>query len=99
MTGAEIDLALFKLSVKTFDPWAVGIIGAAGVLTALVPGSMILMTTATLVANNLYRVFDRSAADARVLPSPKCWSPRCPCCGLFHAARWPDHRCIAVDGL
>jgi SSS family solute:Na+ symporter len=67
LTGPEIDLALLKLSVKTFDPWAVGVIGAAGVLTALVPGSMILMTTATLAANNLYRAFDRSAGDARVL--------------------------------
>ena len=48
LTGADIDLALFRLSVKTFDPWFVGMIGAAGVLTALVPGSMILMTAATL---------------------------------------------------
>src|SRR5215469_8351036 len=56
LKGPDVDLALFKLSVKTFDPWIVGIIGAAGVLTALVPGSMILMTAATLVANNIYRL-------------------------------------------
>ncbi|MDR3423056.1 MAG: sodium:solute symporter family protein [Xanthobacteraceae bacterium] len=67
LNGADVDLALFKLSVKTFDPWIVGVIGAAGVLTALVPGSMILMAAATLSANNLYRAADRSADDARVL--------------------------------
>jgi solute:Na+ symporter, SSS family len=66
LTGSDIDLALFKLSAKTFDPWFVGVIGATGVFTALVPGSMILITAATLIANNLYRVADRSADDARV---------------------------------
>src|SRR6202045_4349564 len=39
LKGTDVDLALFKLSVKTFDPWIIGVIGAAGVLTALVPGS------------------------------------------------------------
>jgi SSS family solute:Na+ symporter len=75
LKGADVDLALFKLSVKTFDPWVVGVIGAAGVLTALVPGSMILIAAATLVANNLYRVVDRSADDARVLRIAKLLVP------------------------
>ena len=66
LTGPNIDLALFKLSVKTFDPWFVGVIGATGVLTALVPGSMILMTAATLIANNLYRAANPSADDRQV---------------------------------
>ena len=55
LTGPSIDLALFRVSIQTFDPWFVGVIGAAGVLTALVPGSMIMMTAATLLANNIYR--------------------------------------------
>ena len=42
LKGADTDLALLKLSVKTFDPWFVELIGSAGILTALVPGSMIL---------------------------------------------------------
>jgi SSS family solute:Na+ symporter len=66
LTGSSIDLALFKLSVKTFDPWFVGVIGATGVLTALVPGSMILMTASTLIANNLYRAVNPSADDRRI---------------------------------
>src|ERR1700761_6222398 len=56
LTGPNIDLSLFRLSIETFTPWFVGVIGAAGVLTALVPGSMIMMSAATLLANNIYRV-------------------------------------------
>jgi SSS family solute:Na+ symporter len=55
LKGPEIDLALFRLSIAAFPPWFVGVIGAAGVLTALVPGSMIMMSAATLLANNIYR--------------------------------------------
>jgi solute:Na+ symporter, SSS family len=55
LTGSDIDLSLFYLSRKTFSPWVLGVIGGAGVLTALVPGSMIMMTAATLTANNVYR--------------------------------------------
>ncbi len=66
LQGGDIDLALFKISLQTFDPWFVGVIGAAGVLTALVPGSMILVTAATLVANNIYRPLRPQANDAHV---------------------------------
>ena len=66
LKGGEIDLALFRLSIKTFDPWFVGVIGAAGVLTALVPGSMILMTGATLLANNIVRVAHPAMSERTV---------------------------------
>jgi SSS family solute:Na+ symporter len=75
LTGSNIDLALFKLSAKTFDPWFVGVIGATGVLTALVPGSMILMTAATLIANNLYRTVNPSANDRQVSQLAKLMVP------------------------
>lgn len=52
--------------MKTFDPLFVGVIGATCVLTALCPGSMIMMTAATLIANNLYRGFYQSADDFQV---------------------------------
>lgn len=67
LTGTDIDLSLFKLSIQTFDPWFVGVIGAAGVLTALVPGSMILMSASTLLANDIYRGgANTGASDAAV---------------------------------
>jgi SSS family solute:Na+ symporter len=66
LKGPEIDLALFRLSIQSFPPWFVGVIGAAGVLTALVPGSMIMMTAATLVANNVYRPLRGDVSDETV---------------------------------
>ncbi|MCF3948993.1 sodium:solute symporter family protein, partial [Acidiphilium iwatense] len=54
LKGAASNLALFKLVVAEMPPWVVGIVGAAGVLTAMVPGSMITMTAATLISRNLY---------------------------------------------
>src|ERR1700733_7308462 len=66
LTGPNIDLSLFRLSIATFDPWCVGVIGAAGMRTALVPGSMIMMSAATLLANNIYRPLHAGSTDARV---------------------------------
>jgi SSS family solute:Na+ symporter len=67
LKGGDIDLSLFRLSIQTFDPWIVGVIGAAGVLTALVPGSMILTSASTLLANDVYRgAMNRKASDAFV---------------------------------
>ena len=66
LTGPNIDLSLFRLSISTFAPWFVGVIGAAGVLTALVPGSMIMMTAATLLANNIYRAAHPGADPRRI---------------------------------
>lgn len=60
------DLSLLQISKKTFDPWIVGLIGAAGVLTAIVPGSMILMSSATLLAKNVYKVFAPNTSDEQV---------------------------------
>ncbi|HEV3105966.1 MAG TPA: sodium:solute symporter, partial [Trinickia sp.] len=64
LKGGDIDLSLFRLSLMTFDPWFIGVIGAAGVLTALVPGSMILNAASTLIANDIYRgAVNRQASD------------------------------------
>ena len=65
LSGADADLALLKISVQTFNPWIVGVIGAAGLLTALVPSSLILTTAATIIANDIYRAgLARHASDA-----------------------------------
>jgi SSS family solute:Na+ symporter len=66
LKGPEIDLSLLRLSLQNFDPWFVGVIGAAGVLTALVPGSMILITAATLLANSIFRAIRPQTTDAAV---------------------------------
>lgn len=66
LEGPAGDLSLLRLSIKTFDPWVVGIIGAAGLLTAIVPGSMILMSAPTLLAKNVYKVMRPQATEQQV---------------------------------
>ncbi|MBS0453849.1 MAG: sodium:solute symporter family protein [Proteobacteria bacterium] len=67
LQGAEVDLALFGLVKATFDPWFVGLIGGTGVLTALVPGSMILLTASTVIGRNVYKEgFAPQASDRQV---------------------------------
>ncbi|KAB2336717.1 sodium:solute symporter [Cytobacillus depressus] len=75
LDGAEGDLALLRLSIQTFDPWVVGLIGAAGLLTAIVPGSMILMASATLISKNIYKVFVPNATDQQVAKLAKSLVP------------------------
>jgi SSS family solute:Na+ symporter len=55
LQGDDVDLSLLRLVTRTFDPWLVGVVGAAGLLTALVPGSVILTAAATMLANDVYR--------------------------------------------
>ncbi len=66
LTGAQADLSLLRISKLTFPPLVVGLIGAAGLLTALVPGSMILLTAATILAKNVYRALAPSTSEASV---------------------------------
>jgi SSS family solute:Na+ symporter len=75
LQGADQDLSLLKLSIKTFNPWVVGFIGAAGLLTALVPGSMLLMSAATLLARNVYKPFAKSATDNQIMKLAKILVP------------------------
>jgi solute:Na+ symporter, SSS family len=55
-----------RVSLQQFDPWVVGLIGAAGLLTALVPGSMLLMVSATMLSKNVYRVFRPETSEEQV---------------------------------
>ena len=64
---ANGDLALLRISVEAFPPWLVGIIGAAGLLTALVPGSLLLMVSATLLVKNVYGAFAPRMTEERTV--------------------------------
>jgi len=66
LTGEKVDLALLAISKDTFSAPVVGLIGAAGLLTALVPGSMLLMVSATVLAKNVYSVFAPSTSERTV---------------------------------
>jgi solute:Na+ symporter, SSS family len=49
------DLSLLSMVRKTFPAWFLGIVGGAGVLTAMVTAAIQLLTGATLYAKNLFR--------------------------------------------
>ncbi|MBL0939075.1 MAG: DUF3311 domain-containing protein [Gemmatimonadaceae bacterium] len=49
LTGPDIDLALLRTTRTLFGPLMMALVGAAGLLTALVPSAIILMTMATII--------------------------------------------------
>lgn len=51
----DTNMALLALVAKTYPPWFLGFVGAAGALTAMVPASVLLVAGATLLAKNVYR--------------------------------------------
>ena len=65
LVGPDGDLSLFRIAKLTFAPWVIGVVGAAGLLTALVPGSMLLISAATILAKNVYREFVPTASERR----------------------------------
>src|SRR3954471_5690354 len=69
------DLALIGVSQRAFPDWFVGVIGSAGMLCALVPGSMLLIVSATTVARNIYRGINPAASDATVTSLTKLLVP------------------------
>jgi SSS family solute:Na+ symporter len=75
LTGSDTNLALFKLVTKEFPPAVVGIIGAAGVFTALVPGSLITMTAAMLLAKNVVGLLRPDATGEQHVVLAKCLVP------------------------
>jgi SSS family solute:Na+ symporter len=53
LLGAQADLSLFKLAIGAMPDWFIAILGAAGVLCAIVPGSMLVLTTSILFSRDL----------------------------------------------
>lgn len=66
LEGEAVDLSLLRISVAELPGWLVGLVGAAGLLTALVPGSMLLMVSATVLAKNVFKVFAPNTSERRV---------------------------------
>lgn len=66
LSGTDTDLALLKLSQKTFSPFVMGIIGATGFLIAIVPGSVFLTVVSMLIANDIYRPMRKNTSDSHI---------------------------------
>ncbi|RNB79923.1 sodium:solute symporter family protein [Brevibacillus nitrificans] len=75
LKGAEGDLSLLRLSIQTFDPWFIGVIGGVGLLTALVPTSVILLTIGTLFAKNVYQPLLKPSNESQVAKVAKWTVP------------------------
>jgi SSS family solute:Na+ symporter len=71
----QADLALLGVATQAFPDWFVGFIGAAGMLCALVPGSMLLIVSATTVARNIYKGLNPGVSDATVTTLTKALVP------------------------
>jgi SSS family solute:Na+ symporter len=66
LEGPAADLSLLRVCRLTLPPAVFGLVGAAGLLTALVPGSMLLLTAATILSKNVYGTLAPKAGVARV---------------------------------
>ena len=75
LTGKDIDLALFKVALAELPPVVIGLIGAAGVLTALVPGSMMLMAASTTLARDVYPLARAGASEREIAVAAKAFVP------------------------
>jgi len=71
LEGADGDLSLLRLTMKTFDPWFVGIVGGAGLLTALVPVSVMVMSGAVGLMTGFYKLLKPNASDRQQLTVSK----------------------------
>jgi solute:Na+ symporter, SSS family len=75
LPAASSDLALIGVAKQAFPQWFVGVIGAAGMLCVLVPGSMLLIVSATTIARNIYRGINPDVSDATVTTLTKLLVP------------------------
>ncbi|OYV28757.1 MAG: hypothetical protein B7Z81_15535 [Acidocella sp. 20-61-6] len=89
LKGSATNMALLKITVAAFPPWMVGIVGATGVLTALVPGSLIMMTAATLFSRNIVAAL-RPQSDETTVQLAKILVPVVAAIGCYFAISGSD---------
>ncbi|WP_458682750.1 sodium:solute symporter family protein [Prescottella equi] len=65
LSKSDADLSLMRLAEESLSPLAIGFVGSAGLLAALVPGAMLLNTSGTLIANNIYKPIRGAKATDR----------------------------------
>lgn len=88
LPSADIDLALLRVTRQTYGPWVMGLVGGAGLLTALVPGSLIIMTAATIVARLITR--SRPANAPREVQIARLLAPLVAVVALWFVFRGQD---------
>jgi SSS family solute:Na+ symporter len=62
------DMAFLELVNRTYPPWFMGFVGAAGAVTAMVPSAILVLFASTLIAKNIYQAgFRPQAKEETVL--------------------------------
>lgn len=75
LQGADTDLALFRMTKEAFPPWFVGITGAAGMLAALIPCSMLILTAATILSKNIYKAIKPDTSNNHLAKLTRIFVP------------------------
>jgi len=62
------DMAFLALVNKTYPPWFMGFVGAAGAVTAMVPSAILVLFASTLLAKNVYQTgINPRASEEKVM--------------------------------
>jgi SSS family solute:Na+ symporter len=84
------DMAFLELVHKTYPPWFMGFIGAAGAVTAMVPASLLVLFAATLLVKNVYQAaFAPSADEKKILRLSRLMVLAIMAAALIFALRFP----------
>ncbi len=88
---ANGDLAFLELVKKTYPPWFLGFVGAAGAVTAMVPAAILVLFGATLVAKNIYQSgFRPQASEEQVMRLSRIMVIVIMTVSLFFALKFPN---------
>ncbi|WP_438487804.1 sodium:solute symporter family protein [Streptomyces sp. S186] len=66
LTGADSNLALFKLVVDSLPAWAVGVIGAAAALSSIVPMAVFMLVIGTMWGRSVLGAVPRLASRQKL---------------------------------
>ncbi|MCH6269379.1 MULTISPECIES: sodium:solute symporter family protein [Neobacillus] len=75
LEGTASDLALFKIAKASLPPWFIGVVGSAGLLAALVPCSLLILTAATTLSKNVYKAIKPETSDKKLAQLTKIFVP------------------------
>ncbi len=85
------DFAFLSLVHKTYAPWFMGFVGAAGAVTAMVPASILVLFASTLIAKNVYQTgLNPRASEESVIRLSRFMVIVIMGAGLFFAIRLPN---------
>ncbi|MER5441383.1 sodium:solute symporter family protein [Streptomyces sp. NPDC002790] len=65
LTGADSNLALFKLVVDSLPAWVVGIVGVAAALSSIVPMAVFMLVIGTMWGSSVLSLFPRWRASSQ----------------------------------